>query len=78
MLMIFAIIPAVLFPQFKDIEPTGSYPVATENYTLTDINRIEKYSDRGDNRKVTIQFWYPETEIVNEKYPLVIFSHGAF
>lgn len=78
MLMIFAIIPAVLFPQFKDIKPTGSYSVATESYTLTDINRIEKYSDQGNNREITIQFWYPETEILNEKYPLVIFSHGAF
>ena len=78
MLMIFAIIPAVLFPQFKDIVATGSYPVATESYTLTDINRIEKYSDEGNNRKITIQFWYPETKLANEKYPLVIFSHGAF
>ena len=78
LLLIFALIPSIIFPQFKDIEPTGNYSVATESYTLTDDNRIETYSDNGENRKITIQFWYPDEESMNTKYPLVIFSHGAF
>lgn len=77
-LLVFAIIPSVLFPQFKNIEPTGNYSVATESFTLTDTERIETYSDDGDNRKVTIQFWYPDQESENKKFPLIIFSHGAF
>lgn len=77
-LLVFAIIPSILFPQFDDIEPSGNYPVATESYTLTDADRIETYSNKGYNRKITMQFWYPDVESENEKYPLVIFSHGAF
>lgn len=77
-LLVFAIIPSILFPQFKNIEPTGSYAVATESYTLTDTERIETYSDDGDNRKVTIQYWYPDAASENTKFPLIIFSHGAF
>lgn len=77
-LLVFAIIPSVLFPQFKDIEPSGNYSVATESYTLTDADRIETYSNDGDKRKITVQFWYPDTKSENNKYPLVIFSHGAF
>lgn len=77
-LLVFAIIPSALFPQFEDIEPSGNYSVATESYTLTDVDRIEAYSNEGNNRKITMQFWYPEVESENEKYPLVIFSHGAF
>jgi dienelactone hydrolase len=77
-MLVFAIIPSVLFPQFENIEPSGNYSVATESYTLTDVDRIETYSNEGNNRKITVQFWYPDEESENKKYPLVIFSHGAF
>lgn len=77
-LLVFAVVPSVLFPQFKDIEPSGNYSVATESYTLTDADRIETYSNDGSNRKITVQFWYPDGISENKKYPLVIFSHGAF
>lgn len=78
LLLAFAIIPAILFPQYKLVIHTGQYSVTTESHTLTDTNRIEDYSDTGDNRKVTIQFWYPKTDTENQTFPLVIFSHGAF
>lgn len=77
LLLTIVIMPAILFPQYDPIAVTGQYPVKTESYTLTDVNRIEGYSDTNENRKVTMQFWYPEST-KNETYPLVIFSHGAF
>lgn len=77
-LIVIALIPALLFPEFKDIEQTGKYTVSTVSYTLTDNNRIESYSNEGENRKITIQFWYPDVVSENNKYPLVVFSHGAF
>lgn len=77
-LFVFALIPSLLFPEFKDIEQTGSYAVASESYTLTDNNRIELYSNEEKNRRITIQFWYPDVVSENNKYPLVVFSHGAF
>jgi len=78
LLLTIAIIPAIVFPQYEPAAITGQYSVKTQSYTLTDVNRIEAYSDTGENRKVTIQFWYPETETKTETYPLVVFSHGAF
>jgi dienelactone hydrolase len=76
LLLIFAIMPAIMFPQFKLIEKTGDYKIETVSYTLTDSDRMETFSDVEENRKVTIQFWYPDND--KEQYPLVVFSHGAF
>lgn len=78
MLLVFTIvtIPAIVFPQYKDPEMTGGYKVKTSSYTFTDTNRIETFTDTGENRKLTVEFWYPEE--AEEKYPLIVFSHGAF
>ncbi len=76
-LFAFAIIPGLMFPQFQPIEATGKYDVKTVSVTLTDDKRIEAYSEEEENRKLTIQFWYPENT-TDENMPLVIFSHGSF
>jgi len=72
----FLSIPFALFPQPKYVEPTGSYPVASEAYTWTDVTRDEPFTDEPDSRRVTVQFWYPD--IAQGEFPLVVFSHGAF
>jgi dienelactone hydrolase/glycopeptide antibiotics resistance protein len=75
-IIVLAVLPAILFPQFKPMEPTGDYSIKTVSYTLTDPIRLEPFTGQKENRKVTIQFWYPDH--VNETYPLVVFSHGSF
>lgn len=75
-LVVLAILPAIIFPQFSPIRPTGEYKVKTISYTLTDPERLETFADQNENRKVTIQFWYPDNS--TETYPLVVFSHGSF
>jgi predicted dienelactone hydrolase len=72
-----AVFPAIIFPQFQPVKATGDYKVGTVSYTLTDSSRKETFSSRDENRKVTIQFWYPE-DADGKQYPLVIFSHGSF
>lgn len=78
------VFPTLIFPQYAPIKPTGEYPVSTISYTLTDESREEYFTKEKDNRSLTIQFWYPSKESVQEKaatkesFPLVIFSHGAF
>lgn len=72
----FAVIPGIVFPQYKIPAITGNLEVKTASYTLTDLNRLETFTDTGENRKVNVEFWYPED--ANEKYPLIVFSHGAF
>ncbi len=75
LLIAFAVIPGIIFPQSKPVEVTGSYKVKTESYTFIDESRIEIFSDDNENRKISVQFWYPDED---GKYPLVVFSHGSF
>jgi len=76
MIFTFVTIPAVVFPQYDEPEITGEYKVKTSTYTYMDTNRIETFTDTGENRKLTVEFWYPEK--TDDLYPLIVFSHGAF
>lgn len=80
LLVAIALIPALVFPEHELIETTGEYKVATALYTYVDTNRSETYADTGENRKVTVEFWYPKdyNEAALHTYPLVVFSHGSF
>ncbi|WP_442600064.1 alpha/beta hydrolase family protein [Neobacillus sp. D3-1R] len=71
-----ALLPAIIFPQHKEVEASGNLAFTTKSYTLTDDSRIETFTDSGEKRKVNIEFWYPKN--ADGKYPLIVFSHGAF
>lgn len=68
-------LPAIIFPQYKAMKPTGEYQVAAVTYTYTDIKRVETYTNTGENRKLNVELWYPEN--AEGTYPLIVFSHGA-
>lgn len=70
-----ALTPALVFPQYQ-VNSTGPYKVETAKYTYTDENRVETFTDTGESRRVTVEYWYPEQTDGN--YPLIVFSHGAF
>lgn len=72
-----SLLPIFLFPPMKLIPVTGSYTYETASYTWTDESRAESFRNDGSSRQVAVQFWYPVTE-KEEKFPLVVFSHGAF
>lgn len=73
---VFALAPAIVFPQLKSPKVTGEYEVATATYTYIDKERIEEFTDKGNNRSVNVEFWYPKK--ADKKYPLLVFSHGAY
>lgn len=75
-LYIFAMIPAIVFPQYTQPVITGGYEIETAKYTWVDESRIETLSDTGENRALTVEFWYPKD--IDDKAPLIVFSHGAF
>ena len=77
-LLTFCILPGIMFPQFKPVAPTGSLAVETASYTFVDDTRIEPLSETGENRKLSVQFWYPAGEASSRTFPLVVFSHGSF
>lgn len=72
----FALFFAILFPQYEQLHTTGSYEVVTAKYTWVDNNRTDEFSQTGENRALTVEFWYPEN--ADKTYPLIVFSHGAF
>ena len=76
MILIFAValIPAFLFPQYQAPQPTGKFQVATAEFTFTSDTITDYFT--GGKRQVNVGFWYPKD--AEEKYPLLIFSHGAF
>lgn len=75
LVLVFAFAPAIVFPQHKSPKVTGEYQVATATYTYIDKNRIEEFTDNGDNRFVNVEYWYPKD--ADGTYPLLVFSHGA-
>lgn len=78
MLLIFVVmIPGILFPQYERIATTGEYSTDTVTLTLVDQSRDELFTAAPDHRKVQVAFWYPQTKLENELFPLIIFSHGG-
>ena len=75
MLFFLAALPAILFPEHSIMKPSGNYQVASAVYTYTDTARMEAFAGTGQNRRMNVEFWYPET--VEGTYPLIIFSHGG-
>ncbi|WCF10647.1 dienelactone hydrolase family protein [Paenibacillus thiaminolyticus] len=75
-LVVIAVTPALVFPQYALPQVTGEYQVASVSYTYMDKNRMEQFTGTGENRVVNVGFWYPDN--ADGTYPLVVFSHGAY
>lgn len=69
------LLKAKMFPPYDGLPVSGSHTVETTTFTWEDESRVETFTDTGENRALTVSFWYPSEE---GKYPLVVFSHGAF
>lgn len=69
-------IPAFLFSGYDGLETTGEYDVKLAQAILVDDSRTENFEQDGSNREVPVYLYYPDTE--SGKFPLVLFSHGAF
>lgn len=77
-LLTFCILPGILFPQLNPVTSTGPYAVDTTSVTFVDKSRVDPFSETGENRKLTVQFWYPVVEKDSNTFPLAVFSHGSF
>jgi dienelactone hydrolase len=77
LLVVIAIMPALIFQQHPQPAMTGKHPVATAQFTYTNPNQIETFSNTGEKRKVNVEFWYPADSTSGEQYPLIVFSHGS-
>lgn len=76
-LIFVVILPILLFPISEPIPPSGSFRIETIKYTLVDQQREEIFTPQKDNRSVEVAFWVPKSQNKEDKFPLVIFSHGG-
>ena len=75
----FALVPAFVFTGYKGLQTSGTYAVKETSAILVDGARTDPFESDGSSREVPVHFYYPETEDENtERFPLVVFSHGAF
>ncbi len=79
LLITIIVIPKILFTDYEGLPTTGPYEVKQVETILVDRERLESFETDGSNREVPIYFYYPDVDESREKkFPLVIFSHGAF
>lgn len=75
----FALVPAFVFTGYKGLPISGEYAVRETSAILVDGARVDPFETDGSSREVPVHFYYPETESGSEeRFPLVVFSHGAF
>ena len=70
-----SLIPAFVFSNYNGLVTSGEYEVNECSAILVDSERIDDFENDGSHREVPVHFYYPDAE---GKFPLVIFSHGAF
>jgi dienelactone hydrolase len=75
----FALVPAFVFTGYKGLKTSGKYAVSETSAILIDGARTDPFENDGSSREVPVHFYYPETKDEGtERFPLVVFSHGAF
>ena len=69
----------LLFNDYQGLPVSGKLPVLETAAVLIDRARTDPFEKDGRFREVPVHFYYPETEAQSaERFPLVVFSHGAF
>lgn len=74
----FALVPAFIFTGYKGLPVTGAHKVGETSAILIDSERTDPFENDGSSREVPVHFYYPADAAEGERFPLVIFSHGAF
>ncbi len=72
----FSLVPSFIFTNYNGLPTTGEYKVSQTEAILVDNSRVDTFENDGSFTEVPVHFYYPEN--AEGKYPLVIFSHGAF
>ena len=70
-----ALVPALVFTDYKGLPTTGPYQVEEASAILVDESRQETHETDGSAREIPVHFLYPDTD---GSYPLIVFNHGSF
>ena len=72
------LVPAFLFTDYNGLPVSGQYQVGESSAILIDSSRTDPFEQDGSFREVPVHFYYPADAAGGERFPLVVFSHGAF
>ena len=72
------LIPAVVFIGYNGLPVSGPHTVGETSAILIDRSRTDPFEQDGSSREVPVHFYYPEDADEGERFPLIVFSHGAF
>ena len=78
LLLAFLLIPAFVFTGYKGLPVSGPHDVAHTSAIVIDASRTDPFEQDGSSREVPVHFYYPADAAEGERFPLVVFSHGAF
>ena len=69
----------LLFSDYEGLPVSGRHTVKDCAAILIDHSRTDPFEKDNSFREVPVHFYYPEPEAEQpERFPLVVFSHGAF
>ena len=72
------LVPAFVFTGYKGLPVSGSHEIGQAAAILVDSTRTDSFEQDGSFCEVPVHFYYPADAAAGERFPLVIFSHGAF
>ncbi len=72
-----ALVPAMIFTGYNGLPTSGEHIVAETSVILIDAARTDPFESDGSFREVPVHFYYP-ADGGTQRYPLIVFSHGAF
>lgn len=73
-----SMIPSFVITDYSGLPVSGAYDVAETHAILIDESRKEEFEMDGSKREIPVYIYYPSNAAGGEKFPLIIFSHGAF
>ena len=78
LLLAILLIPAFVFTGYKGLPVSGPHDVVQTSAIVIDASRTDPFEQDGSAREVPVHFYYPADAAEGERFPLVVFSHGAF
>ena len=72
------LIPAFVFTGYRGLPVSGPHPVGEASAILVDSSRTDPFEQDGSAREVPVHFYYPADAADGDRFPLTVFSHGAF
>ena len=72
------LVPAFVFTDYSGLPVSGEHRIGESSAILIDESRTDPFEQDGSFREVPVHFYYPADAAEGERFPLIVFSHGAF